>query len=285
MGLPMRPSSCAVVIVGAIVAASAFLGAQDRRDGPIPHDSGQSVAPAFEGWFQNPDGTFSLSFGYFNRNYRQELNIPTGPNNRLEPGSPDQGQPTAFLPRRHTGVFTVVVPKDFGTQKLVWTVTANGQTQSVPGHLRPEWEIDALKEVTSGNTPPVIKFAPAGRTGQGPTGVSTSLDVTFPAQAVLAVWASDDDVRKREAEGRRGPAVGVTWSKFRGAGRVAFSETSPRVEMDKATTTATFSEPGEYTLRVLAWDSSGSQGSIMAGGFQCCWTNGYVRINVKAAPR
>ena len=42
---------------------------QTTRDAPIPHGSGQSVTPAYEGWFPNADGTFSLSFGYFNRNY------------------------------------------------------------------------------------------------------------------------------------------------------------------------------------------------------------------------
>ena len=285
----MRPSCLAVAIGSVVLIVSGVFArtqGQDPRNAPIPHASGQSVAPVFEGWFRNADGTFSLSFGYFNRNHREELNIPAGPGNRVEPGPPDQGQPTYFLPRRQTGVFTVVVPQDFGTQKLVWTIVANGQVQSVPGHLRPEWEIDALKEVTSGNTPPAIRFEPGGRIGQGPGGVSTRLDVTLPAPAALVVWATDDDVRKRAAEGRRGPAMGLTWSKFRGPGRVVFSEVAPKLDEDgKSTTTATFSEPGEYVLRVLAWDSSGSQAQVMAGGFQCCWTNGYVRVNARSAPK
>jgi hypothetical protein len=32
---------------------------------------GQDVAPAFEGWGQNPDGTYSMLFGYLNRNYEE----------------------------------------------------------------------------------------------------------------------------------------------------------------------------------------------------------------------
>jgi hypothetical protein len=239
------------------------------------------VTPSFEGWFENPDGSYTLSFGYFNRNYREELDIQPGPNNRFEPGPPDQGQPTHFLPRRQTGIFTVVVPKDFGTKKLTWTITANGQTNSIPGHLRPEWEIDALKEVTSGNTPPVIKFAPSGKAGQGPSGVTASVNVAMPNPASLDVWVTDDNVRKRENEGR-GPALGVSWSKYRGPGRVTFRDAAPKIDgTSKAATTATFSEPGQYTLRVLAWDASGNQGTVMAVGFQCCWTNGYINVIVK----
>ena len=82
-----------------------------------PHDSGQSVTPAFEGWFANADGTFSILYGYFNRNMKQELDIPIGPDNKIEPSGPDQGQPTHFLTRRQWGVFTVTVPKDFGSNK------------------------------------------------------------------------------------------------------------------------------------------------------------------------
>jgi hypothetical protein len=256
---------------------------QAIQPAPIPHDTGQGVTPSFEGWFRNPDGTFSLSFGYFNRNYRESLDIPVGPANRFEPGQPDQGQPTHFLPRRHTGVFTVVVPKDFGTQKLTWTITANRQTNSVPGHLRPEWEIDALKETTSGNTPPVIRFAPDGKTGQGPGGLTSTLTVKHRQPAVLALWAIDDGIRKRESEGRAAPALGVVWSKFRGPGAVTFEAAAPKIEGGKAITSASFSDPGEYVLRALVWDASGSQGPIMAGGFQCCWTNGYVHVDVRGA--
>src|SRR3954471_23336636 len=76
-------------------------------------DSGQGVTGAFEGWFPNADGTFSLLVGYYNRNSKQELDIPSGPANKIEPGPADQGQPTHFLTGRQWGVFTVTVPKDF----------------------------------------------------------------------------------------------------------------------------------------------------------------------------
>ena len=98
-------------------------------------ESGQGVTGAFEGWFRNPDGSFNLLFGYFNRNLKEELDIPIGTNNRMEPGNPDQGQPTHFLTRRQWGVFTVTVPRDFGSKKLTWTLNINHQNNAVPGNL------------------------------------------------------------------------------------------------------------------------------------------------------
>ncbi|MCH7817817.1 MAG: hypothetical protein IIC60_14750 [Proteobacteria bacterium] len=250
-------------------------------DAPIPHSSGQSVSASFEGWYPNPDGTHSLVFGYFNRNYDEHLDLPVGPDNRFEPGPADRGQPTYFYPRRQTGVFAVVVPADFGDQQLTWTLTAHGVTIAIPGHLRPEWEITALMEVTSGNTPPVLRFGgPEAAPGQGPLGIrSDLLTAAVGVPTTIMVWASDDGVRKARAAAR--PArSGVVWSKYRGSGTVSFDDTTPVIEDGKAVTAATFSEPGEYVLRVLAWDDSGGQSAVMAGGFFCCWTNGFITVQV-----
>ncbi len=270
----------AIVVVGAAVLGAPVPAAGQSRDAPIPHDVGQSVNPSFEGWYPNDDGTFSLSFGYFNRNYEQALDVPVGAANRFEPGPADRGQPTHFLPRRHTGVFTVTVPADFGDGTLTWSVTAGGETFSVPGHLRSEWEIDALHEITSGNRPPELRFAPDGAAAQGPGGVRAALDSEAGQPVAIAVWASDDGIQKR-ATGNP-PQLGLVWSKYRGPGEVTISEARPAVRADgRAATTATFDAPGTYVLRVLAWDDSGPQGPIMAGGFQCCWTNAYVDIDVR----
>ncbi len=257
-------------------------GAQDTRvDAPITHAIGQSVSASFEGWYPNPDGTRSLVFGYFNRNYEELLDIPVGPDNRFEPGPADRGQPTHFLLRRQTGVFAVVVPADFGDQQLTWTLTAHGVTIEIPGHLRPEWEITALEEITSGNTPPVLRFGgPDAEPGQEPLGIHSELTAMVSAPPPITVWATDDGVRKARAA-QRPARLGVVWSKFRGPGAVMLSDTAPAIdETGEAVTTATFGEPGEYVLRVLAWDDSGGQSAIMAGGFFCCWTNGYVTVQV-----
>jgi hypothetical protein len=108
------------------------------------------------------------------------------------------------------------------------------------------------------------------------------------------VWVTDDmvpnkpmndGVRTNREGGRKGPQLGVTWSKFRGAGAVKFANASPAIENGRATTEATFAEPGNYVLRVLAWDDTGPQGPVMATGFFCCWTNGYVDVTVASADK
>src|SRR6476646_2583697 len=111
---------------------------------PTPK-SGSTVTPAFEGWYPNPDGTKSISFGYYNRNSEEALDIPIGENNLIAPGDAKQGQRTDFAPRRHWGVFAVKVPAEFGTKEVVWTLKVRGQTFAIPGNLHPNWQIDALE--------------------------------------------------------------------------------------------------------------------------------------------
>src|SRR6516165_5398567 len=96
----------------------------------LRHWSGQGVAPVYEGFDINDDGSFNMWFGYMNRNYEEEIDVPVGPDNVIEPGG-DRGQPTHFVTRRHKDVFSVRVPKDFGRQTLTWTVKVHSQTQKV----------------------------------------------------------------------------------------------------------------------------------------------------------
>jgi hypothetical protein len=273
-----------------ILMGCAWLSAQQLQTGPR-HDSGQSVTAAFEGWFHNQDGSFSLLFGYYNRNLNQELDIAIGANNRIDPGGPDQGQPTHFLTRRQWGVFTVTVPKDFGSNQLTWTLTANAVTTAIPGSLNPLWELAPYRDA-NGNTPPFVGFSAAGPFVQGPRGQSTSLAAIFPNPVTLALWVADDASVVPGATRPKTPAVSIVWSKFRGPGSVTFASDKPVVAesadfkappatafQGKAATTATFSEPGEYVLRAQANDWSGEGGR----GFQCCWSNAQVKVSVKPA--
>ena len=279
----MRLFTVVAGMLAGLIAMPSVADAQSR-DAPIPHDVGQSASPSFEGWYPNEDGTFSLSFGYFNRNYEAALDVPVGPDNHFMPGPDDQGQPTHLLPRRQTGVFTVIVPADFGDRTLTWSLTAGGETFAVPGHLRPEWRIDALEEVTSGNRPPELSFDVEGgenRIGQGPGGVRQSLTARAGAPMTLTIRVRDDRVQKQSLQGRP-TRIGLVWSKYRGPGSVEIADSTPAIPENGLTaTTVTFSQPGDYVLRALAWDDSGGQGTIMAGGFQCCWTNAYVDVRVE----
>ena len=271
-----------LVIVLIFIAAAGLLDsliAQETTvDAPRPHTVGQSVSPSYEGWYPNADGSFSMVFGYFNRNHEEYLDIPVGPANHVKPGAPDRGQPTHFLPRRNTGVFAVVVPEDFGQQELWWSLTVNGETIEIPGHLRPEWQIDALQDVANSNTPPVLRFREDGDFGQGPGGIEVQKTSSLSQSMTISVWAQDDGVSR--ARSRRGGPM-VTWSKYRGPGTVTFGETQPaNAPTGLAVTEVSFGAPGQYILRALASDESGGQRAVMAGGFYCCWTNGYVRVDV-----
>jgi hypothetical protein len=106
------------------------------------YSRGQNASPAFEGWERNADGSYNFLFGYMNRNWDEELNVPIGPDNNIEPGGPDRGQPTRFLPRRNRFVFRVHVPQDWGQQELIWTLTTRGKTEKAFATLRPDYFID-----------------------------------------------------------------------------------------------------------------------------------------------
>jgi hypothetical protein len=288
----MRSHRFAVACLAALIPAGhavLYAAEQLAMTGP-KHDSGQSVTAAYEGWFHNQDGSFSLLFGYYNRNLKQELDIPIGADNRMEPGGPDQGQPTHFLPQRQWGMFTVTVPKDFGSNKITWTLTANGVTTAIPGSLDVLWELAPFRDA-NGNTPPFIGFAVSGPFVLGPRGQSTLLQTVFPNPVALDLWVADDASVVPGATRPKTSPVTVAWSKFRGPGSVTFANDKPMVEtadfpappgtafQGKASTTATFSEPGEYILRAVANDWSGEGGR----GFQCCWSNAQVKVTVKPA--
>ena len=182
----LRRTIFAVVSIGlAMVATNAVHGQgqaviRDTDDG-IKYARGQNVVPVFEGWVTNPDGTFSLVFGYWNRNWEEQLAIPIGPDNHFEPGAADQGQPTFFGPRRGKSLFEVTVPKDFGKKEVVWTLISRGRTEKAYGALVPQ-EVLTRRMVLAGGSlnaaaaagnatdSPVCKSDLAGDVGDGVSG-------------------------------------------------------------------------------------------------------------------
>lgn len=288
----MALATCA--LTGALLLWTSLPAGGQVKELPMepPHDSGESVTGAFEGWYQNADGSYNILAGYFNRNLKQSLDIPIGPNNRIEPGGPDMGQPTHFVAGRMWGSFTIKVPKDFGDKKLTWTLVANGKTTVIPLHIGTLWEVSPFVEA-SGNTPPFISFSASGEKAlQGPTPLTTELSATVGNPLTLTAWVADD-LKTGAGTGtngrRKGSPVTVAWDKFRGPGMVTFANEHPPVEVvdwktpkdvpfkGSATTTASFSAPGDYVLHITVNDMSGVGGA----GFQCCWTNGHVKVTVK----
>jgi hypothetical protein len=262
-----------VLLFAAAVLAAQRSGQREAASTKLPTElsnirfnSGQSVVPYFEGWIRNTDGTFDLVFGYFNRNWQQELAIAVGPDNDAELG----GQPTYFLPRRQRFIYRVRVPKDFGKKELVWTLTANGRTEKAYGTLLPQQEITDRVVMTNGgfdpglndpNKPPSVTIGPV----ESP--------VADRPVALLA-FVSDDGLPKPRAAAARRPAsspfggqvnsstgseapagLTLTWMQYGGPAKVVFEPGGPiPVANGQAVISAKFPQPGTYELVALAND-------------------------------
>ena len=313
-------STLACTLVGVAILPLAA-DAQDwtQREYPLapPNATGNFVAPYFDGWYQNPDGTYTFSFGFMNRNDSELIEIPLGVNNRIEPIEFDGVQPTSFPTVRYSGfggprergVFGVVVPADFEGD-VWWTVTTNGYTTRVPGRLESPGEIItgayelSTGPMAGGSMRPAIRFTEDGEDGWGIEGVHHPETLTTSVGEPIEVrfWTRD------RGERELGP-VNMTLWKFQGpvGGEVAFEsltaappdatpvrrgrphgpgpvETRDVVVIpDEGPNAhmghirATFDTPGEYVIRIRI-DNFNPVDSMP--GQQCCWSNGYVRVSV-----
>jgi hypothetical protein len=273
---------CSVLLAGAtlIVAPAPFAQAPSR---------GLGISLAYEGFWRNADGTSDLLFGYYNRNWEEEIDVPIGPANNLQPGGPDLGQPTHFFPRRNQFVFKVHVPADFGSKEIVWTLVSNGVTEKAYGTLRPQYAVDETVMMANfgaggqtGFNPSMVGNTPPKLTVEGPKNLTARVGQPI----VLSAVATDDG--KPTARGM--PAIlgqsqfvpnsatglRLSWFKYRGSGAIEFDppqtkvwedrrdggnspwsagwQTPPIPPGNKWTVRATFREPGVYTLRALAHD-------------------------------
>lgn len=285
-----------------LLASGAIVSAQVLLPSVPPKQFGGSVTAAYEGWYDNPDGTHAFLIGYYSRNTEAVLDIPIGPNNHFEPGNPDMGQPTHFLTGRRYGMFVYTMPKEFTkTQKLSWVLTANGVTTSVPFYMSPDYNVtpSISSEQSPGggyNVPPVLRFMPKGNSFSGPLAnpvraIARTASVGTPMS--LELWADDDALNSTGSNAptrNPPPPVNVTLSKYRGPGAVTFGDAHPSFEalkggmpdepyLGKASTTVKFSDAGDYMLHVTANDYSGNGG----GGSVCCWTTAIVKVAVSGA--
>lgn len=272
---PLAVLPLALILLSAAPAAALQ---QSRPLAPVPATA-QTVSPFFEGWYPNPDGTFTLSFGYFNRNRQEIKRLPIGEANRIEPAEFDGVQPEFFSTQRERGTFTVTVPADYagGTKSVLWTLENGGETHWVRAKVGvPAYELSHLP-MAMGSLPPVLRVEPQGPGGRTPRGVTASraLTASVGKPLTLTVWATDESQR---ADGAVAD-VALTWFTHQGPAPVEFEEVRAldAAAGGEAVTTATFREPGAYVLMVRA-SNFGARDS--SPGDQCCWTNGYIPVHV-----
>lgn len=247
---------------------------------------GQPVVPIYEGWYRNDDGTADICFGYFNLNIEEPVDIPRGERNFIEPSQYDGHQPTHFTPvpgmseaspfdsrfRRIWCAFTVTVPASFTDQDQVWwTLHREGEDGPVrtPGTIKTEYVLDEPVSDGMGVESPVLRFSEDSRGFQGRRGMTAPPRTARVGQPLeIDVWIEHAPIEE----------MWVGWLKYRGPGTVSFSMAEQRIPLLSgeavATTTVTFSEPGEYELLVQSIDRTANF------EFHCCWTNGYVPVTV-----
>jgi hypothetical protein len=255
-----------------------------RTDAQIVHARGQNVVPVYEGWERNADGTFTMVFGYFNRNLEEEPFVPVGPDNKFEPGDPDRGQPTHFYPRRQQFIFRLPIPADWGSKELVWTLVSNGRTEKAYGSLLPIYELGQV--IYEQNRGGILLHGPGEPVNQSPSvallgSVSVArATLTLPAALDLKVSVTDDGLPARPPRKNRGSQsarrdqepgpitqaiirlepdwrLGVTWMHYRGPGKVTFEpmrQEIPDGRNGQAATRVGFSEPGTYVIRAYGDD-------------------------------
>src|SRR5262245_22301954 len=211
-----------------VCALPGTLSAQPAYAGQIAYARGQDVSPTYDGWEPNADGSYSLYFGYYNRNTEEEVNVPVGPDNNIDGG--DRGQPTHFYPDRKWWVFKVVVPKDWPKDKrVVWTLTTYGKTNQAKGWLQPEWEVDKgviaknssrdpswmtlgtnERDIDPDNLPPKITGSPAQT-------------VNLADTLTVSVTATDDGLPKPASKNSNTEGLRLRWIQYRGPGNVRFT--------------------------------------------------------------
>jgi hypothetical protein len=270
---------------GARIAPAFIFFALLCCEAQVRYSSGQNVVPVYEGWETNPDGSFNMVFGYMNRNYEERVDVPIGPENSIEPGGPDQGQPAHFYPRRQQFVFKVKVPKDWGDKDLVWTLKSHGKEEKAYGSLTLIWQLSTLVYLENRrgagaltfpeepNKPPSIEMIGSSqRTAVVGEPITLGVEVSddgYPAQSRRRARSADSSRDgKRDSPqslfNPQGPVsqavvkldpgvrLGVTWVVYRGGGESVTLDPMrvPVVSVDPSTPGAPGLLTGRATTKV-----------------------------------
>ncbi len=270
---------------------------------------GLPIIPLMEGWVANEDGTTTISFGFINRNTDEDVDIPLGENNYIEPAEFDGMQPTHFPSGRGTGVFIVTLPEDQADMDVWWHLrTGESEVLRVPGRRGASaYELDFIRPRPQGSLQPLAAFGDTGLSAGLMANVSDYGSSVAVGETVELVLNASDPADRDPEDPRFGEPLdmNIEFSKHQGPGDVTFERDPDAPEPENpfdpndprfaqfngpadnqtmieggagsAMVMATFSAPGDYIIRAAVNVHTAPDSSY---GDQCCWTNVYQRVTV-----
>ncbi|MEK6323542.1 MAG: hypothetical protein AABN33_18030 [Acidobacteriota bacterium] len=243
-----------------LVGASLILVGAFARDAAA--QASHPIYLQYDGYVKNKDGTYTLSFGYFNMNH-VDVRIAPGEDNTFLPGPADRNQPILFLKGRHRFACSMVARADFDG-KLQWTVRFAGKTfTSTAKTLDPLYELELASEKRATNgldlakapkgvcvnrSPAIQVINPQADVNAGADTLAATAFVTRLDQELSLNGSVEDDALPR------GGKVTVSWKKNSGPGTVTFSD------MTTPVTRVRFSAVGVYELELSATDTENTNG-------------------------
>lgn len=301
--MKLATGTLAVALLAMAAAPASAQLPSHLRDYPLAtqRGSGDAVAPMFNGWIANEDGSVTMIFGFANLNREEIVDIPLGANNRVEPSQFDGKQPThfpvysrgGFVGLQERGVFAVTVPADMKGTEVVWTLSHGGHTYSVPGRATSAAYEMSRAPAAFGSLQPAIRFDMSGAESTDREGIYASrITTTVGKPVTLSAYIQDRGEREQyEVDAvyplgsewilHQGPAVPsfdkakVTGSeRAKEGGESGVTSTNGWTEVS---TLATFPAPGDYVIR-LRVDNFEAPDSQFDN--QCCWSNAYVPVTV-----
>ena len=218
---------------------------------PASAQLNQPIYPAYDGFLQNPDGSYTIAFAYFSHN-AETVTVAPGVQNSFTPSPIDRQQPIAFKPGHWRFQCIMVVGPDFDG-KMRWTLTYAGVTTGTSEHmLQSNWNLvegaAELKQIEYAKVPKgvCLNRAPQvrvlGSSGAG-RGKPATLAVGAAVGERFSLFGSVND----EGLPRAGKLV-AAWKQLNGPAPVTFENAAV------ARTHATFSAPGSYELELSATD-------------------------------
>ncbi|MEX0964453.1 MAG: hypothetical protein WDZ52_10500 [Pseudohongiellaceae bacterium] len=273
------------------------------RDYPLTQRkaSGDVIAPFFDGWIKNDDGSVTMVYGFMNRNRKEVVDIPLGQNNYIEPAQFDGAQPThfpvynrgGFVGIRERGAFAVTVPADMANTEVVWTLNHAGHSYSIPGRATSTAYEMSRSERALGSLSPAIRFKMDGPESTDREGIyAPKVTTTVAAPVTLSAFVQDRGERRGYEVKSLFFPVGTEWIMHQGPAAPSFDKAavtgrdrgesgnesmSGSGDWSETKTQVTFAEPGEYVIRLRV-------DNFMAPDSQfdnhCCWSNAYVPVSV-----